>query len=155
MKKYTPQEALGKIQRYCAYQERSHHEVRQKLFGYGLTEGDADEIVAQLITSGYLNEERYARAFAGGKFRMKKWGRLKIIQALEAQGLSKNCIKSGLKEIDTGDYEDSLKNILAKKNNEVQAENIFSKRDKLSKFGIMKGYEPELVWKVLKEMLPD
>ena len=153
MKKYTPQEALARIHRYCAYQERSHQEVRQKLFGYGLGEDEVDELLAQLITSGYLNEERYAKAFAGGKFRLKKWGRLKIIQALEAQGLSKNCIRSGLGEIDSSDYEESLRKILEKKVAEVEVENIYSQRDKLSKFCIMKGYEPELVWKLLKEIL--
>jgi regulatory protein len=155
VKTYSQQEAKEKILRYCAYQERSHREVRNKLFEYGLGRSDVDEIMVFLITEGFLNEERYAKAFAGGKFRMKKWGRLKIIHALEAQGLTANCIKSGLKEIDTDDYEKTLTQFLEKKNSEVEDGNIYSKRDRLSKAAILKGYEPELVWKILRTILPD
>lgn len=155
MKKLTPAEAKGKIQRYCAYQERSHHEVRNKLFEYGLYSNDVDQLLTDLITDGFLNEERYAKAFVGGKFRMKKWGRIKIVNALEAQGLSQNCIKIGLKEIDADDYLTTLNFILEKKGGEIDEENIFAKRDKISKYAIQKGYEPELVWKTLKELFPD
>jgi regulatory protein len=147
-------EALGKIQKYCAYQERCHSEVRKKLFEYELKPPEIDEIITQLIVSGFLNEERYAKAFAGGKFRMKKWGRLKIVHALEANGVSKNCIKSGLAEIDPDDYQKALREILEKKSSEVDEPNLYSRRDKLSKFAIQKGYEPELVWKILREILP-
>lgn len=154
-KQISSAEALSKIQRYCAYQERSHTEVKQKLFSFNLKSSEVDEILSQLIVSGFLNEERFAKAFAGGKFRMKKWGKLKIIHALEAQGLSKNCIHSGLKEIDSDDYEKTLRQILKKKNTELSEKNIYTLRDKLSKFAIQKGYEPDLVWTVLKEMLPD
>lgn len=155
MKKLTPAEAKGKIQRYCAYQERSHQEVRNKLFEYGLYSNDVDQLLSDLITDGFLNEERYAKAFVGGKFRMKKWGRIKIVNALEAQGLSQNCIKIGLKEIDPGDYISTLDSLLEKKGNEIDEENIYAKRDKISKYAIQKGYEPELVWKSLKEIFPD
>jgi regulatory protein len=77
-KKINPAEARSKIYRYCAYQERSHQEVKSKLFDYGLRSNEVDEILAKLITDGFLNEERYAKAFVGGKFRMIKWGKLKI-----------------------------------------------------------------------------
>jgi len=155
MKKITPIEAKGKIQRYCAYQERSHQEVRDKLYSFGLFSSEVDEILTDLITDGFLNEERFAKAFAGGKFRMKKWGRIKIVNALESHGLSKNCIKIGLKEIDNNDYVAGLNSILEKKANEIEEPNIFAKRDKLSKYAIQKGYEPDLVWKSLKELFPD
>jgi regulatory protein len=82
MKKITPTEAKGKIQRYCAYQERSHQEVRNKLYSFGLYSDEVDNLLTDLITDGFLNEERFAKAFAGGKFRMKKWGRIKIVNAL-------------------------------------------------------------------------
>jgi regulatory protein len=155
MKKYSAQEAREKIQRYCAYQERSHKEVRARLFDYGLDRNDVEELIAHLITSNFLNEERYAKAFAGGKFRMKKWGRLKIIHALEAQGLTANCINSGLKEIDGDDYEKVIHDFLIRKNEEVSEENIYAQRDKISKAAILKGYEPELVWKILRTILSD
>src|SRR5687768_10604150 len=99
MKKLTKQEAETKIQRYCAYQERCHQEVRGKLYEYSLFKDEVEDILTNLITEGFLNEERFAKAYAGGKFRMKKWGRLKIIHELEIKGLSKNCIHAGLKEI--------------------------------------------------------
>ena len=151
----SPNEALGKVQKYCAYQERCHSEVRKKLNEYELKSSEIDEIITQLILSGFLNEERYAKAFAGGKFRMKKWGRLKIVHALEANGVSKNCIKSGLAEIDPDDYQKTLREILEKKIGEVDEPNLYSRRDKLSKFAIQKGYEPELVWKLIRELFPD
>src|SRR5579871_6478535 len=89
-------DALSKIYRYCAYQERSHREVKNKLFEYGLYSNQVDEIVSRLITEGFLNEERFAKAFAGGKFRMLKWGRIKIEQELEREGLTPRCIARGL-----------------------------------------------------------
>lgn len=155
MKKPTPQEARHKIEQYCAYQERSHLEVRNKLYGYGLYRNEVDEILSVLITDGFLNEERFAKAFAGGKFRMKKWGRIKITHALEAKGVSKNCIKIGLKEIDTEAYSTALRELLTNKSETIQEANIFATRDKLSKYAMQKGYESELVWSMLREILPD
>jgi regulatory protein len=155
LKQLTPQEAKEKIQRYCAYQERSHQEVRKKLFDFGLYSNEVEEMISYLITSNFLNEERFARAFAGGKFRMKKWGRIKIVNALEGHGVSENCIRLGLKEIDNSDYEKTLYTLIDKKADDIDEENIYAKRDKLSKFVIQRGFEPDLVWKVIRELLPD
>jgi regulatory protein len=155
MKKLTPQQAKERIQRYCAYQERSHQEVRNKLYQIGLSAHDAEELISILIVEGFLNEERFAKAFSGGKFRLKKWGRLKIENALEKKGVSKNCIKSGLKDIDAADYIEALKTILEQKSEKLEEANIYVKRDKLYNFAVAKGYEPELIWKLLREILPD
>ena len=146
----TSSEALGKIQKYCAYQERSHQEVKYKLHSYGLSSDEVDEIISRLITDNFVNEERFAKAFAGGKFRMKKWGRNKIEYELESMGLTKNCIARGLKEIDSVDYNKTLRILLKKKASEVSEENLFAKRNKVARFAISKGYEPELVWEILK-----
>lgn len=151
MKKYTPTQAREKIRHYCAYQERSHKEVRNKLFDYGLYASEVDEIITEIIGDGFLNEERYAKAFAGGKFRIKKWGRLKIKNELEANGLTQNCIRVGLKEISDQDYAVTLKHILEKKLAQLTDDNLFVKRDKAARYAIQKGFEPELVWKELKE----
>ncbi len=153
-KKLTPAEALSKAYRYCAYQERSHSEVRNKLYELGLSRPDVDELLSQLITEGFLNEERFAKAFAGGKFRMKKWGRLKIANELEAHGLTANCIRAGLKEIGEQDYRAALADILKRKSEQLLGENEFVMRDKLSKYAIQKGFEPDLVWQLLKELFP-
>jgi len=154
-KRLVPSEALAKIQRYCAYQERSHKEVKNKLYDYGLFENQVDEILSQLITDGFLNEERFAKAFAGGKFRIKKWGKLKIKNELEQLGLTRNCIQRGLKEIESADYSKTLKALIKKKSTEINEENIFKKRDKIARFAIGKGYEPDMVWEYLKDSLSD
>jgi len=147
MKALTPQQAKEKIRRYCAYQERSHLEVRNKLYAYGLHRGDVDEIITGLITEGFLNEERYAKAFAGGKFRMKKWGRIRITHALEEKGVSRNCILIGLGEIDEDQYVQTLRELLKEKSGSLEEGNAYAFRDRLSKYAIQKGYEPEIVWR--------
>jgi regulatory protein len=154
-KRLSITEALARIQRYCAYQERSHKEVKRKLFEYGLYATQVDEIISQLITDGFLNEERFAKAYAGGKFRIKKWGKLKIKNELEYLGLTKNCIQRGLKEIEPGDYSKTLKALIKKKAIEIIDENRYKKRDKVARFAIGKGYEPEMVWEYVKDLLPD
>ena len=154
-KRFSPTEALAKIQRYCAYQERSHKEVKTKLYDYGLYTSQVDEIVSQLITDGFLNEERFAKAYAGGKFRMKKWGKLKIKNELEFLGLTKNCIQRGLKEIEAVDYSKTLKTLIKKKSAESKEENLFKKRDKVARFVIGKGYEPDMVWEYVRDLMAD
>lgn len=153
-KSLTFEQAKQKALRYCAYQERSHQEVKSKLYELGLFSSDVDEMLSYLITEGFLSEERYAKLFAGGKFRVKQWGRIKIVHALEGKGLSKNCIRLGLKEIDETDYQQTLEKLISSKLREVGKENLFVARDKVSKSLILKGYEPDLVWKILKTLLP-
>jgi regulatory protein len=152
-KKYSPAESLARIQRYCAYQERSHKEVKNKLYDYGLYSTQVDEIISQLITDGFLNEERFAKAYAGGKFRIKKWGRVKIKHELKALGLTKNCIQRGLNEIESADYSKTLKALIKKKASESKETNPFKKRDKIARFVIGKGYEAELVWEYVRDIL--
>lgn len=150
-KSLTPNEAFSRILRYCAYQERSHHEVKDKLFSYGLHSDEVDQILAKLITEGFVNEERFAKAYAGGKFRMKKWGRLKIENELNSLGLSQRCIANGMKEIVDEDYVKTLQQLLEKKNKLVTETELFKKRNKLAQYAIGRGYEPDLVWRILKE----
>ena len=151
----TPAQALGKIQKYCAYQERSHQEVKYKLQSYGLHAEVVDEIISRLITDNFVNEERFAKAFAGGKFRIKKWGRNKIMYELESLGLTKNCIDRGLKEIDSTEYLQTLLSHIQKRALESSEKNLFAKRNKVARFAISKGYEPELVWETIKELMAD
>lgn len=148
------EEAKQKIFRYCAYQERCHSEVRNKLYEYGLFRPDIDNIITGLITEGFLNEERFAKAFAGGKFRIKQWGKLKIQSELEFRGLTKNCIAIGMKEIDDASYVKTLEGLIVKKQLQVDEENTFVLRDKIAQYVIYKGYESELVWSTLKSIIP-
>ena len=148
-------QALSKAEKFCAYQERSHKEVRTKLYSYGLHKKDVEDILTQLITSGFLNEERFAKAFAGGKFRMKKWGRNKIENELKQRDISKRCIQIGLKEIDDGDYRKAISDLIRKKNKAITESNLFKRRNKLAVYMIGKGYEPELIWNHLMDFLPE
>lgn len=152
-KSLSVSESLARIYRYCAYQERSHQEVKNKLYEFGLTTDEVDELLTKMITEGFLNEERFAKAFAGGKFRIKKWGRIKIKRELEAQGLTKKCISRGMDEIDLTDYRKTLRSLLIKKAEQTEEENLFRKRDKVAKYAIAKGYEPEMVWEMLKDLI--
>lgn len=147
------QEVLNKIFRYCAYQERSHREVKAKLFEYGLPSIEVDEIISYLITEGFLNEERYAKAFAGGKFRIMKWGKLKIQRELESSGVSARNITRGLAEITTSEYSKTLLGLVKKKSNQIEDDNIYKKKNKVARFVMGKGYEPELVWEVVNNLM--
>lgn len=154
MKTLSAQQVKQKIERYCAYQERSHQEVRKKLYDFDLYRDDVEEMLSSLITEGYLNEERFSKAFAGGKFRMKKWGRNKIAHALEGKGVSQNCIRIGLKEIDEQEYVAALRALLKQKAPGLEEDSVYVVRDRLSRFAIQKGYEPDLVWREINELLP-
>ena len=146
--------AKQKIAAFCAYQERCQQEVRTKLYSYGLYQDQVDEILAWLITENFLNEERFAQTFAGGKFRVKKWGRFKITQALKQKNISDYCIKKGMQEIAEDDYLITIKQLVDKKIKELapKTQNLFQLKDKTSKYIISKGFEPDLVWSVLKEI---
>ena len=153
LKKLTDSEVRKKIYHYCAYQERSHQEVKNKLYDLELSSSEIEEMISHLITEGYLNEERFAKAFAGGKFRIKNWGRIKIVNALEAKGLTKNCIRIGLQEIDDADYRRTIELLILKKLDQTDEGNIYVKREKLATHVIQKGFEPELVWEIVKELI--
>lgn len=149
-KKLTPSEAKARIYKFCVYQERCHKEVKDKLYEFGLSSGDVNTLITDLITDGFLNEERFARAFAGGKFRVKGWGKLKIVRELELRNLTANCIRVAMKEIEQPEYEKMLLLLLEKKSETMKEENDFVRKDKLSRYAIQKGYEPDLVWSILK-----
>jgi regulatory protein len=141
--------------RYCAYQERCHADVRRKLSELGVPRDEADEIIASLIQEGFLNEERFARLFVHGKFRLKRWGRIKIVRELEVRGLTQSCIRSGLQMIDKQEYQETLKYLISRKSGEMDEEDVFVKRDKIADYVIRKGFEPDMVWEMLKKILPD
>ncbi|MEJ1236732.1 regulatory protein RecX [Chryseolinea sp. T2] len=154
-KRFSPEEAKPKLFAYCAYQERSHQEVRRKLDSLGVYGTPAEEIIAELITAGYLNEERFAKAFAGGKFRIKGWGRVRIQRELETHGITNNCIRSGMKEIDDEDYRKALEKLIRKKAASLSNDSPIVRRDKAGRYAIGKGYESDLVWRVVNEVLTD
>jgi len=130
---------LLKLQKYCVYQDRCHSEVTSKLFDLGIYGEAQDEIIYDLITENFLNEERFARSYARGKFRLK----LKKVSAY--------CIKKAMEEIDEEEYYGTLYALLEKKTKTYKAPNFFLKKTKAGKFAITKGYESALVWEILRE----
>ena len=144
--KLSKEQALPKIKQYCTYQERCHAEIKEKLYAFGLYKKDVEQLMSQLIEENYLNEERFAIQYAGGKFRMNQWGRVKIKYALKQKQVSDYCIKKALKEINESDYKKTLQKLAEQKLKTLKSEtNIFSKKKKLQDFLLQKGYEGELV----------
>lgn len=148
----TREQALSKIKHFCAYQERSHYEVKQKLYSFGLAKSIVEEIISSLIEEDYLNEERFARAYAGGKFRMKHWGRNKIIYALKQKQVSAVNIKSGLKELEGEMYTQTLLKIANEKWQSLQGESTMMKRAKTQAYLLQKGYENNLIIEILQNI---
>ena len=146
-------EARVKAANYCAYQERTQQQVRDKLYSLGLRPDDVEEVLTSLITENFINEERFAKSFASGKFRLKKWGKVKIRFHLQELSLSEYCIKKGLEEIDEKEYFETLNDLVEKKLDRTNDENIYKLNWKVADYLINKGYEPELVWETLREKM--
>lgn len=145
-KKYwSLEEAKLKITSYCAYQERCQREVREKLHEKGIFGNPAEDLIAEMITEGFLNEERFAQSFFRGKFRMKKWGRNKILQELKLRQISPNCIKSGLKEIEEDEYLGTLDQLVEKKWLSISEKDLFRKKNKVFQYLIGRGFESDLI----------
>jgi regulatory protein len=152
-KTYTYAEAKTKAWAYCAYQERSQQEVRDKLYEYGLHADEVESLIAELIGENFLNEERFAKAYAGGKFRIKKWGRYKIRQGLKQHRISDYCQRKGMAEIDPDEYYATLLELLRKKKEGLHEKDLFTLKSKLARYVIGKGYEQDLVWEAINEIL--
>jgi regulatory protein len=145
-KQLTREQATQKARHYCAYQERCHNEVKQKLYSFGLYKKEVEETLSGLIEEDYLNEERFAIQFAGGHFRMKHWGRVKIRYELKQKQVSEYCIKKALKEIGETDYLCSLEKLAAQKWETLKEEHTMpEKKRHLQDYLLRKGYEPDLV----------
>lgn len=144
-KHLTKEQALQKLKHYCGYQERCHSEVKEKLYNLGVWKKDHDEIMATLIEDNYLNEERFAIAFAGGKFRIKQWGRVKIKYELKQKQVSEYSIKKALKQIDEETYSDLLKKVAEEKYDSLKGEQFLVRKKKTMDHLISRGFEPALV----------
>lgn len=153
-KKYiTKDAALQKLQHYCAYQDRCHSEVRSKLLDLGVYGDTLEEIMSELIIEKFLDEERFARSYARGKFNLKKWGRQRIIRELKMRKISPYCIKKAMTEIEQEDYVKALIDILEKKIKQYSAkDNEYIAKQKTAKYAHSRGYEIGLVWELLREL---
>lgn len=153
--KKTTRTLYDKAEHYCAWQERCHKELKQKLYEWGAGKQEVEAIILHCIEHNFLNEERFAKAFAGGKFRTKGWGRQKIIRELKSRDISDYCIRKAMLEIPEEDYIQRLRKWIESRPESRGSGNLFARRAKLAQFLISKGFEADLVWEMLKEQLPD
>ncbi|HVE60495.1 MAG TPA: regulatory protein RecX [Chitinophagaceae bacterium] len=148
----TKQQALQKLRHYCGYQGRSHQDAVQKLWELRVSKKDHDEIISLLIKKGYLNEERFAIQFAGGKFRINGWGRKKILHALKEKQVSSYNITKALKCIDEADYQKKMQMLAQKKYLSLKNEQYLARKKKTMDYLLQKGYEQTLISRVLVQI---
>lgn len=146
------EKALKKLQKYCAYQDRCHQEVRKKLLSLNVYGDDLEGILAELIGEGYLNEERFAKSYARGKFRIKRWGRNRIKRELIQREISDYCIRKGLEEIDEFEYLETLESIIRKRAEKFDGDNKLLAKDDAIKYASKKGFEAGLIFNIVKEI---
>jgi len=141
--------AKRKAEAYCAYQERSQQEVRDKLYGWGLHASEVESLIADLIAENFLNEERFALAFAAGHFRMKGWGRYRIKQGLVQKSVSPPLVRAALASLDEQEYKEKLEAVLQKKSRLLKEADPLKRKNKLYRYALHKGYESELILDLL------
>ena len=147
---YTLKDAKKALERYCTYQERCHKDVVHKLSNMNMIPEAIDEIIYHLIQHNFLNEERFACSFVRGKFRMKKWGKLRLERELKFRQISSYNIKIAMKEIDEGEYLKTLNTIAKKKYESIQEVNVYKKKKKLCDYLFYRGWEPNLVYDLIQ-----
>jgi regulatory protein len=153
-KNWVLQEARGKLETYCAYQERCVWEVRRKLFEKGITSEPAENLIDELVRDGFLDEERFARSFARGKFRLKKWGRKRTTRELKLREISPKDIREALAEIDPEEYYDTLLSQTERQWEKTKEKDHFKKRYLIFQYLIGKGYEEDLIREALESIQP-
>ena len=151
-KTFTLDEALQKLERYCAYQERCHQEVITKLKAMGMIPAAIDTIVSQLIQSNYLNETRFAQSYARGKFRIKKWGKVRIKRELKARKISDYNITLALREISATEYDAAFWALFEKQKERVKGGSSAEKKKKIVTFFTYRGWESERIYQALNEL---
>ena len=149
-KEYSAEEVWKKIIRWCDAQERSQQEVRDKLYKFGLHRAQVEQTIAQLISEGYVNEERFALAYARGKFRMLQWGRIKIRLALQQKKVSEYCIKKALASLPEEEYRTAIRKLVSKKLKTVKGDTEYKRQYAVAQYIISRGFEPPLVFELLK-----
>jgi len=143
-------QALAKAENFCAYQERSQKEVRYKLVEWGIRGDELEEILSELIVNNFLNEERFAKQYASGKFNIKKWGRIKIKQGLKLKGVPDKILQKALYSLNDDDYMETLANLALKKGNTITESNPLKRKMKLMTYLQGRGFENDLILVVLK-----
>ena len=154
-KVYTVSQALEKARQWCAVQDRCHSEARLKIHAWGIYGDEAEAVISALISEGFINEERFARSYARGKFRIKHWGRIKIIRELKTKKVSPACINKGLDEIDEEEYLQTLKDLFQKRKREIKETNPWKRKAAILNYLTAKGFEQELIYPLFNEDADD
>ncbi|MEE9362524.1 MAG: regulatory protein RecX [Cellulophaga sp.] len=152
-KTFTLSEATKKIESYCAYQERCHKEVTYKLKEMRMIPEAIDILIVHLIQNNFLNEERFAKSYARGKFNIKKWGRNRITNELKQRNISSYNIKTALQEIDPNDYIETLDVLAYKRLQDIRENHIQKRRKKLADYLLYRGWESHLVYEKITELI--
>ncbi|CAA0158969.1 Regulatory protein RecX [Tenacibaculum maritimum] len=152
---FSVNEIKRKIESFCAYQDRCHKEVEKKIAEYNLIPEARASILIDLIQDGFLNEERFAKSFARGKFRIKKWGKQRITRELKLRDVSSYNIRIALKEIDENDYIATLYELIAKRNNSISETNLYKRKKKIMDYMVYRGYEYELLFMAINDFLKE
>jgi regulatory protein len=149
---FSIKEAVQKIEHYCAYQERCHEEVIQKLRSMKMNSEEIDQIIGQLISDNFLNEERFACSFARGKHRIKHWGKIRITNELKFRGINQTLINTALKEISPEEYYETFETLANRNWESIRETNSLKKRKKFCDFMLRKGFESNLIYEKLREL---
>ncbi|MEB2779412.1 regulatory protein RecX [Algoriphagus persicinus] len=152
---WSPGEAFEKLTTFCAYQDRCPWEIRHKLYDKGIKDEQAEQLITELIAAEFVDEERYARAFARGKFRLKKWGKTRIRMELKMRELPEELIQKGLSEIDPEEYYDTLLTQTEKKWESTNGTDLYKKKYKVTQYLMNKGFEMDLVKEALESLQKD
>lgn len=152
---WSLEEAFEKLTTFCAYQDRCPWEVRRKLFEKGIKDEPAEKLIAELVAEEFVNEERFARSFSRGKFRLKKWGKNRIRMELKMREIPEVLIRKGLSEIDPEEYYDTLLSQTEKKWESTHESDAFKKRYKVTQYLMAKGFEMDLVKEVIEGLISD
>jgi len=145
----TKQQAQKRAEGYCAYQERSQQEIRDKLYSWGVYSADVENIIVDLIAENFLNEERFAHAYTSGKFKIKRWGKIKITSGLKFKNVPPRLIKEALNTIDPDEYFNTLLDILSKKAALLDEKDVYKRRMKLAQYAFSRGFEKDLIFDIL------
>jgi len=152
-KSYTIEEAKRALERYCVYQDRCHKEIISKLYDYRMIPETHDIIIVHLIEHNFLNEERFSKSYARGKFRIKKWGKQRIVRELKFRDISAYNIKTALKEIGEKDYINTFNELSQKRFGAIKETNKHKKKKKLADYLLYRGWESNLVYSKVNELI--
>ena len=151
-KSYTIQEAQQKLEAYCSYQDRCHYEVVQKLKQMQMIPSAIDQIVARLISDEFLNETRFSKSFARGKFRIKKWGKVRITNELKMRKISEYNIQLALREIDEQEYLTTLDDLIKKRKAQISETHPLKVKKKIADYLFYRGWESHLVFDKINQL---